>query len=130
MNNNIRKSPIRFDAVILAFIMLFVGSIGSFGNPIVSDIAPISNDLAIPDFNPIQQHFSVLNNQENLLVLKIEEKDERDTKDVSEDFLGVHQITNTEIFTNNKCLIPQNHIYSFVPKLKKYILFQALKLDC
>ncbi|NJN78686.1 MAG: hypothetical protein HC803_10485 [Saprospiraceae bacterium] len=116
MNNNIRKSPIRFDAVILAFIMLFVGSIGSYGSVIVSDVVPSSNDSAIVDYNPTQHHFSISINQEDLELREIEEREVEEESKVSPAF---SQQKNTKISTRNKCLSAQDDILFFYSQVEK-----------
>jgi|AntRauTorckE5430_2_1112549.scaffolds.fasta_scaffold68404_1 hypothetical protein len=126
MNKNIRQSTLRFDAMLLAFIMLFVGSIGSNGGIITSGSAPISN-ISPSKTHSNQQHFSISLNQENIVLTEIEETE---VEEEAKSFSPAYSSNIAKISTKNKGLIAQEDIYSSIPKPKKYILFQALKLDC
>jgi hypothetical protein len=124
MTKNIRKTSMRFDGMLMAFIMFFLAIIGSYGSIITFERAPVSN----VSFNPEQQHFSLPVDQESL-VLVIEEKDAEEENEV-ESHSVVCCLNISYSSKEQKVLNTQKRIFLSLPKLKRYILFQALKLDC
>lgn len=119
----------RFDAALMALVIFFLGIIGSYGSVTTFEVMPVSN-ASTADFNPEQQHFSIPIEKENI-VLATEEKDaEEEDDDEIKNILIVNHANITAINAARKILDTQKLIFLSLPKLKRYILFHALKLDC
>ena len=126
MNQNIRKSSLRLDGILLAFIMLLVGSVGSYGSAIASHTEVFSNAETLEvDYNPLQQHFSISENQTNFLLAEIEEKE----KETNDSIVGSR--ANVIIAYYSEIVFKAQILFHLsIPKCKRYILFHTLKLDC
>ncbi len=131
MNKNIRKPIVRLDAVIMLLIVLFVSSTcyygnASFGVVSVSDV--LEKAVSFDNSAEEQQHFVVSNTQEDLILVEIQEKNVEEKND--DKAANCHYWSDEALTYAKRTSQVQFDIFLSISKLKRYILFHALKLDC